>query len=559
MIPESPLTPLTPNSESSRPNSAEGSVEFRTPEESEDTARALPLRKSPVVDTSVNKVSNSRLETAPGTVTPAFLDLVKRLLVASAAQRVKMSQKTEKDLPLYGSRDAPVFRGAQDAKYLQRYIELVKELLKNHSVTDDDKKKKWLGRYADPHTQKEWEGLPSFTDVGRTFEDHIEEVLDSYWETRDRNEGSLAKLDKLVGEYQGLTLNKQKETFDFIRSFRAIMNPLVAQGTLSNKGLVDKFLSALAPNFRTSLEISLESSIAWKGRALEQEMRIARLEGQAAGAQGAPAAPVKKRVADDKFLIEEVIQQAMEMIESRIQGNALMESDQGRASEYTRKNTPMTDQSRTKVKVEELGSQMESLAAFMKDQMVIQEKREKSHRDEMRQLTDLIRNQGSTGQGWNSGNSGRGRSDYNQYSQAPRSSEPCFYCGEHGHMQGECEHRQRHLREGLVIMEGNSIRLPNGAWLPKAPIGEPRKPLKARVEEFYANKKESVQSNQYVRYALEEEEESTYGSYIVKEMPARDGSKMSRDNWEEFLAYQEFKKVRSGLVEGESTDSTPSF
>src|SRR5262249_31272379 len=73
----------------------------------------------------------------------------------------------------------------------------------------------------------------------------------------------------------------------------------------------------------------------------------------------------------------------------------------------------------------------------------------------------------------------------------PNNTGRCFYCGEVGHMQDECEERKTHEKHKLIIMkapsEGRGFKLPSGEMLPRLPSGVV-KTIKQHVEEYYAEK-----------------------------------------------------------------------
>ena len=508
--------------------------------------------------TEFEEDSNSRVQTV-GRLQPLSSALQKSL-ERTVAKRVLIARKmvkSESDMPMPFTRDAPQFRGPQDARQLPRFLETVTELLKNCNVTDDARKKTWLGRYADAETELEWKGMETY-EAGKTFEEHKKSILSSYWETKDLEEGSIAKLDKLVKKNQGLTLNDQSEVFDFIRQFRALIKPLVREQVITNRELVEKFLDALAQSFRTALEVKLGTAREWRENLEAQNRRLEWLESQAAGQAGAQPPPVAaqptKRKIEDLYKIEEVLNEAVEMLELRVRGTAIADSDAGKASEFSRSKTPVKDNAKVRFKSEEIESQIESLAAFMKDHMVNQEKRDKQTREELRSMNEWIRMQAqqpSSGQAMRrSDYSNNNSRSYNQTSAPSRDN--CFYCGESGHMQTECGHRQRHLREGLIIAEGGGFRMPNGYWFPKLQPGEVKTP-RERVEEYYANKKKES-ANSYEMYDFlgndrEDNQDPTYSTYSVlsKGRVREESVPISQVSWEEFQEYRAFMKAKADL------------
>jgi hypothetical protein len=119
-------------------------------------------------------------------------------------------------------------------------------------------------------------------------------------------------------------------------------------------------------------------------------------------------------------------------------------------------------------------------------------------------------------------------------------------------MQTECGHRQRHLREGLIILDGGSFKMPNGYWFPKLQPGESKTP-KERVEEYYANKKKES-SNSYEMYDFlsndrEGSQDPTYNTFAVSNAGRfrEEQAPISQASWEEFQDYRSFMKAKSDL------------
>ena len=440
---------------------------------------------------------------------------------------IKQMARSEKDMPMAQARDAPSFDGSKGETFLPRFIETVTELLDNNNVTDVQRRKKWLGRYADPDTEEEWKGLATY-EAGSSYEDHVKAIKGSYWKTRDMNEGSITKLNNLVRENRGLTLDKQQEIFDFIRKFRATITPLDKLKIMTNRELVLKFFEVLAPSFRNALEVRLEGGVTWKDSIEAQNQKLEWLENQITNANAGQApvpAPVvgnRKRRLEDLYKVEEVLEEVIEMIERGITGAVVVETEVAKEVEYTRAKTPIRGNS-VRVKTEEIESQVEGLTAFMKDMAVNQEKRDKAAREEMRLLSEAVRLQSQQSQQHNQrpqggfANSQRNFNTGNSFGQNRQYGDSCFYCGEGGHMQSECEHRQKHLREGLIVMDGGSFKLPSGVWFPRLQTGE-RKTPREHVEEYYSSRKK--EANSYGLYDFlgndrEDAGEHSYSTYMA--------------------------------------------
>ena len=147
---------------------------------------------------------------------------------------------------------------------------------------------------------------------------------------------------------------------------------------------------------------------------------------------------------------------------------------------------------------------------------------------------------------------------YNQVSAQAR--EVCYYCGEDGHVQTECVHRLRHIKEGLIMVEGGGFRRPNSYLFPKLPPGVV-KTAKERVEEYYADKKkEAVNSYELYEYPGGNEMdtvEPVYNTFTASRSGiSREETPMSLAGWEEFQEYKAFMKAKMELQQGEGSSQS---
>ena len=536
--PESPLTPLP----ESRSPSRDRNLDQNQGVDSFDSTQQSNLDSFANLRPSL--ASQQRSETA-------FDRFAKRLLEYYLKQKqLREMARTEADMPAPHGRDAPSYRG--DPHTLKRFLESVTDLLKQNNVTDVQRKKEWLGKYADTKSEGEWQALETY-EAPASFEEHKQGILFNYWETRREGEGSIALLDSFVRSQRGLRLEDPKSIFDFIRQFRKLAKPLIAEGGITNRELVIKILSALHVDFKRDLEKSLETMSVWKEKLEKQELRLRRLENPqaAAGAQAPPAAPQARNV-EDKYTMDEVLKEITRMAE-RWNGSDYDVGNQDSRREYDRPRTPIVNEKSVRFKTEELESQIEGLTAIMKDHMVLSEKRDQLARSDLRALNELIRTQMQAAQSSSSGvrkEYGGGSSRSFQV-QNKSSTDTCFYCGETGHIQTDCEHRQRHLKEGLIILENGSFRMPGGFWFPKLAPGENKTP-RERVEEYYAQKKrDAAQANAYEIYDFlrndrVEVKEPTYGSYTLLTKPREEEDlKSIGARWDEFQEFKAFLKTRS--------------
>ena len=113
-----------------------------------------------------------------------------------------------KDMPSPYARDAPKFQ-SKKPKELNHYIQRLEELFAKYSIDDDKEKIKYLGAYADAHTEKEWETMSSY-ETG-IFEDHKKEIIDSYPEASNKARGSIKRTEKNLRQFLRNNLSRFNE------------------------------------------------------------------------------------------------------------------------------------------------------------------------------------------------------------------------------------------------------------------------------------------------------------------------------------------------------------
>ena len=408
--------------------------------------------------------------------------------------------KTATDLPPPGTKDALSFKGDNEnhIKELPRWLENIEVVLRNHGINTDADLKKYIGRYADSDTAEEWQSLETYSKG--TFEEHKKAILENYPELKDKLAGSLKRLAKLFKEYQDLTEDDDTEVFSLARKLR----PLVAKlsggtMTITNREIVEKLFNSMTSDFGRAVKTNLEATRRLKGTLDSQKSRIEALEqqGQQQGAAGQnPAggtyvAPAKRRN-DDPYDWEDVLNEMMDIVRHNPVASTWKASSKSR-QEHT---------SSTRVKVEDLQSQLSGFEAQLKDHMRLQNVREDTYRKEMKTWQEeMSRSQQQMLSNLNNPTAGR---EFSRNTTATWNS-GCRYCGDNSHFQNNCPHRQEHARQGLIIPTADGKwHLPNNMQLPP---GNGRT-LKQRVEDFHAKQQEQA-SNYYNTYMFLSDEKPT--------------------------------------------------
>ena len=144
----------------------------------------------------------------------------------------------------------------KDPDLLERYSDHIEQLLKSCNITDEQEKKKYLVKYTSPSVEREWKGLDRY-DLGFTYDEFKEDILDSYLETSDASMGVYQRLTNLNQRYWGLGINEGGRVFDYIRGFQAAGKELLGKNKMTSRELVTEFLATLEPTFGHSLTVRL--------------------------------------------------------------------------------------------------------------------------------------------------------------------------------------------------------------------------------------------------------------------------------------------------------------
>ena len=138
------------------------------------------------------------------------------------------------------ARDAPKFHYDRPEE-LNRFIKRVEELFKTHKIEDDREKIRYLGSYADPKTENEWEGMMKYADG--TFTEFKKEIIESYPEASNQTRGSIKELKRIRDMYSGISPADITRLAVFKRAFIAEVKKLQKDpALLSNHESVEYFI-----------------------------------------------------------------------------------------------------------------------------------------------------------------------------------------------------------------------------------------------------------------------------------------------------------------------------
>ena len=364
------------------------------------------------------------------------------------------------------ARDAPKFHYDRPEE-LNRFIKRVEELFKTHDINDDREKIRYLGAYADPRTENEWEGMKTYTEG--TFKDFKKEVIENYPEASNQTRGSIKELKRIRDMHSGITPGDITRLAAFRRAFSAEVKKLQKEpALLSNHESVDYFLKPLTESYKKMILNKLDLAEMVSDKEKEKDRRP-----------------------EDRFSLDRVMEIAWNIAT-------------GSQADYGGKETSSSDYYETErptrnkqVKFED--DQMENMIANLQDQQKISEKHmlgaieqlTKTFQQTQQAMLNSQRQsnfahqapvpapmQNYANPGYQNPMSGpRVVNRFKPFNNTYGNS--CFYCGEEDCMRDRCPHRAKHIQDGWVIVdELGRTKLPDGRPIPIT--GGPTQ--KARVE-----------------------------------------------------------------------------
>jgi hypothetical protein len=102
-----------------------------------------------------------------------------------------------KYMPTPDCREAPKFKKDEPANLL-RFLKQYEDLLTQCGITDNKIKKETIVQYADAQTESEWMAFDTFR--SGSWIEFRQELIDSYPEVVDHEEGSIPKIEKVCKE-----------------------------------------------------------------------------------------------------------------------------------------------------------------------------------------------------------------------------------------------------------------------------------------------------------------------------------------------------------------------
>ncbi|KAF5330636.1 hypothetical protein D9619_005712 [Psilocybe cf. subviscida] len=277
--------------------------------------------------------------------------------------------------PLRNARNAPKFDEGHPEELL-RYIEDIDELIKTHSITDEEEKKALLLHYTSVGVEHQWKALPSAA-TGKTYEDFKKGVLAEYPKADAMKSGMQKQLDKVLKKYKGSIKHELNELMAYKHKFNMEVSSLGA--LLSNSVQVEMFLSCLDPDFGHRIIAAL---------ALHRQAITSVVEGFRAANAGAAGntllfPPDITQREDDRYELSNVMVMAVDIVRQ-----AVPITTSFKAARTLLSSTLDTIIPKSETMVMECLEQQENLLAQLKDSLLLSNKQQVDFFENFKKMHD---------------------------------------------------------------------------------------------------------------------------------------------------------------------------
>jgi hypothetical protein len=386
----------------------------------------------------------------------------------------------ERKMPAPGTRDAPKFTSIKP-EGLRRFISLMEDLWKESGVSDDEVKKSMIGKYADQDSEEEWAAFKTF-ESGHNWDEFKAELIENYPEAAAAERGTPARLRQLCSETSTVRLGDMPALYAFNRAFMAEARKLQKPPeAMANRELVELYVGCLSDSLSSAVLQYLGTKIF-----------------STSSSSGKEGETKPERRPEDRYDLDDISKGALWVSENSQGMFALMKQDLSSKSGdrgVLLFNQPVSESKALTEKVDEL----EGIQALERDRLVSVTKNMES---KITGLEDLIKTlvtqtQSSTSQGQCRGNckdsnckthetSSNQPAPTQRWGARSMDNEKCFWCGQLGHFQSDCEDLKSQVRSGNVkVNQEGKLRLRDGSFIPNSPAGAT---LKERVDRHYARK-----------------------------------------------------------------------
>ena len=377
----------------------------------------------------------------------------------------------ERKMVAPGTKDAPNFSSRRPTE-LRRFLSRMEDLWELAGITDDEEKKKSIGKYADQDSEEEWNAFENFA-PGNSWEAFKEELLENYPEAAAAERGTPARIREVCSEYKNIRLGDLTTLYQFRRAFLAEAKKLTKEPRIvSNRELVELFIGCLSmPNAQAVLQ--------YLGNLHKPDEK----------GKGKTSIGTAMRRPEDKYDIEDICQAAVQV---SINSQGMFH--------LTSKNTELGE--RESIMIQASGSEdstlvakienIEASQALEKDRVDAANKHVNAKLGEietmMKALVAQTQNTPAV-PAWRTSPSGNRNTDHN-FGGGGQHNAKCFFCGKMGHYQNDCEELKPYLKTGkLRLNPEGRLRLPDGSFIPNFPPGGS---ILEKVERYYGHKSSQV-------------------------------------------------------------------
>ena len=351
-------------------------------------------------------------------------------------------------------------------------------------VTDDQKKKEMIGKYADRDSEEEWAAFDTYKS-GHSWDDFKDELIENYPEAAAAERGTPARLRQICREAGIVQLGDVNALYAFRRAFMSEARKLQEPPeVMSNRELVEMFCKCLSDSFKHAINLYLgnnsNNTKMLKSKAPDGSSNVTSMA----------------RRPEDMYELKDVLK-AVIFVSANSRGVFGL-GDETPERDVLLFSQPVTE---NKVLSDKL-SELEGEQALDKDRLVSLGKTLDAR---MGGIEDMIKalmkhtkdNEVCKGdcRGVNCKSHEASSHPAQKWGAKSVDHEKCFWCGKLGHFQADCEDLQNQVRMGNVKMnhEGK-LRLKDGSFIPKQPM---ELSIKERVERHYARKPSQYYYGEY--------------------------------------------------------------